>query len=129
MNAMRHPYAGTGDHTGSYYAASANPAPLRAELAGTHETDIAVLGAGYSGLSTALHLAEQIRRQIAASGADQSHEYVPVTISCGVSRFEPDDSLQSVFKRADQALYQAKRDGRNCCRVGRNDTRFGVHTS
>ncbi|MCC6133925.1 MAG: GGDEF domain-containing protein [Candidatus Contendobacter sp.] len=77
----------------------------------------------------ALHLAEQIRRQIAASGADQSHEYVPVTISCGVSRFEPDDSLQSVFKRADQALYQAKRDGRNCCRVGRNDTRFGVHTS
>lgn len=65
----------------------------------------------------ALDLAEQIRRQIAES-ADQGDDCVPVTISCGVSRFKPGDSLQSVFKRADQALYQAKRDGRNCCRVG-----------
>ena len=38
MNAMRHSYAGSGDHTGSYYAASANPTPLRPELTGTHET-------------------------------------------------------------------------------------------
>ncbi len=65
----------------------------------------------------ALHLAEEIRRQIAES-TDPGDDCVPVTISCGVSRFEPGDSLQSVFKRADQALYQAKRDGRNCCRVG-----------
>ncbi|TQS70923.1 FAD-binding oxidoreductase [Rhodobacteraceae bacterium] len=54
-----HPYAGTGAHTGSYYAASANPAPLRPVLRGTHEADICVVGAGYSGLSTALHLAEK----------------------------------------------------------------------
>ncbi len=68
-------------------------------------------------VSAALHLADQIRRQIAES-ADQGDDCVPVTISCGASSFEPGDSLQSVFKRADQALYQAKRDGRNCCRVG-----------
>ena len=69
MNAMRHPYAGTGDHTGSYYAASANPAPLRPELIGAHEVDIAVLGAGYSGLSTALHLAEKGYRVAVVEGA------------------------------------------------------------
>jgi gamma-glutamylputrescine oxidase len=69
MNAMRHPYAGTGDHTGSYYAASANPAPLRPELIGAHEVDIAVLGAGYSGLSTALHLAEKGYKVAVVEGA------------------------------------------------------------
>ena len=69
MNAMRHPYAGTGDHTGSYYAASANSAPLRPELIGAHEVDIAVLGAGYSGLSTALHLAEKGYRVAVVEGA------------------------------------------------------------
>ena len=57
-SAAAHPYAGTGEHTESYYAASANPAPQRPELIGTHDVDVAVLGAGYSGLSTALHLAE-----------------------------------------------------------------------
>lgn len=56
---MTHPYAGTGAHTTSYYAASANTTKLRGELNGIHETDICVVGAGYSGLSTALHLAEK----------------------------------------------------------------------
>ena len=69
MNAMRHSYAGSGDHTGSYYAASANPTPLRPELTGTHETDIAVLGGGYSGLSTALHLAERGHKVTLIEGA------------------------------------------------------------
>ena len=73
MNAMsslpNHPYAGNGAHTGSYYAASANPAPLRPELVGTHETDVCVLGAGYSGLSTALHLAEKGYKVTVVEGA------------------------------------------------------------
>ncbi len=67
--AVRHPYAGSGAHTGSYYAASANPAPLRPELTGTQEVDIAVLGAGYSGLSTALHLAEKGYKVAVVEGA------------------------------------------------------------
>ncbi|WP_069298282.1 NAD(P)/FAD-dependent oxidoreductase [Neptunicoccus sediminis] len=52
-------YAGDGRHTDSYYAASANPAPERPPLVGAHEVDVCVVGAGYSGLSTALHLAEK----------------------------------------------------------------------
>lgn len=42
----------------SYYAASANPVPVRPELQGEVETDVCVIGAGYTGLSTALFLLE-----------------------------------------------------------------------
>ena len=59
MNAVLHSYAGDGSHTASYYAASANPSPDRPALTGQHDIDVCVIGAGYSGLSTALHLAEK----------------------------------------------------------------------
>ncbi|MDB2448785.1 FAD-binding oxidoreductase [bacterium] len=46
------------EHTGSYYAATANAAPDRPPLAASIEADVCVIGAGFTGLSTALHLAE-----------------------------------------------------------------------
>ena len=42
----------------SYYAASAKPAPSRPALQGDIETDICIIGAGYTGLSTAISLLE-----------------------------------------------------------------------
>ena len=45
-------------HVGSYYAATANPSPEREILKGAVSADVCVIGAGYAGLSTALHLAE-----------------------------------------------------------------------
>jgi gamma-glutamylputrescine oxidase len=42
----------------SYYAASANPVPERPELNGDVETDVCIVGAGYTGLSTAIALLE-----------------------------------------------------------------------
>ncbi|PVA11989.1 gamma-glutamylputrescine oxidoreductase [Pelagivirga sediminicola] len=59
MTTPKNSYAGDGSHTGSYYAASANPAPERPALSGDHDIDICIVGAGYSGLSTGLHLAEK----------------------------------------------------------------------
>lgn len=46
-------------HTTSYYAASANDKSLRPELLGEVAADICVIGAGFTGLSSALHLAER----------------------------------------------------------------------
>ncbi|MFC3624829.1 NAD(P)/FAD-dependent oxidoreductase [Vogesella amnigena] len=46
------------EHTGSYYAYSANPTPERSALRGSLRADVCVIGAGYTGISTALHLAE-----------------------------------------------------------------------
>jgi gamma-glutamylputrescine oxidase len=42
----------------SFYAASANATPLRHALSSNIETDVCVIGAGYTGLSTALFLLE-----------------------------------------------------------------------
>lgn len=46
------------DHAPSYYAASAHPAPDRPPLAGSHQADVCIIGAGYTGLSAGLFLAE-----------------------------------------------------------------------
>lgn len=45
-------------HAPSYYAASALPQPARPPLHGRIEADVCIVGAGYTGLSSALHLAE-----------------------------------------------------------------------
>ncbi|HSD69624.1 MAG TPA: FAD-binding oxidoreductase, partial [Woeseiaceae bacterium] len=49
----------TVDHTASYYAATANRRSDYPRLAGEHRFDVAVVGAGYTGLSAALFLAER----------------------------------------------------------------------
>lgn len=46
-------------HTASYYAATANDTRQRPSLAGDATADVSVIGAGFTGLSSALHLAEQ----------------------------------------------------------------------
>jgi len=46
-------------HARSYYAASANPAPARPTLNDEVRCDVCVIGAGITGASAALHLAEQ----------------------------------------------------------------------
>ncbi|TGG90298.1 FAD-binding oxidoreductase [Natronospirillum operosum] len=46
------------EHTTSYYAATAHAAPERPPLRADMDTDVCIIGAGYTGLSTALHLVE-----------------------------------------------------------------------
>jgi len=46
-------------HAPSYYAATANPQPARPALKGAVSADICIVGAGFTGISAALHLAEQ----------------------------------------------------------------------
>lgn len=43
----------------SYYAATANSATARSELQDNKQVDVCVIGAGYTGLSTALFLLEK----------------------------------------------------------------------
>ena len=70
------------------------------------ETDMAV----------AAMVAERLRRRIAAEpfAIAQGTRQIPVTISIGIAGLRgKDDTAAALLKRADQALYRAKRDGRN----------------
>jgi diguanylate cyclase (GGDEF)-like protein/PAS domain S-box-containing protein len=58
----------------------------------------------------ALHVSEKLRGKI------ESHDFKDIgriTISIGVTVFEPSDTKESLLKRADNALYRAKNEGRN----------------
>jgi gamma-glutamylputrescine oxidase len=46
-------------HPNSYYVATANPMPEHARLRGALKADVCIIGGGYTGLSTLLHLAER----------------------------------------------------------------------
>lgn len=62
-------YAGDGSYPPSYYAASRNIIRQPKALEGEVSADICVVGAGYSGLSTAIHLAEHGFKVIVVEGA------------------------------------------------------------
>jgi glycine/D-amino acid oxidase-like deaminating enzyme len=47
------------EHTTSYYAASVNPHSDYPPLEGAQQADVCVVGGGFTGISTALHLAER----------------------------------------------------------------------
>ncbi|MEH6566558.1 MAG: GGDEF domain-containing protein [Halopseudomonas sp.] len=56
---------------------------------------------------------EELRAGIEASPFHFKNEPVQVTISIGYTQFCQGDTLESVFDRADQAMYRAKDQGRN----------------
>ena len=67
-------------------------------------------------LAAAEAVAERIRRQIAADpfAIHKGTRHLDVTISIGLAaRMGPSDGAEAILKRADEALYRAKRGGRN----------------
>ena len=67
-------------------------------------------------LTVAAMVAERLRRRIAAEpfSINQGARGIPVTLSIGLAALHgADDGSASLLKRADRALYQAKREGRN----------------
>jgi diguanylate cyclase len=64
-------------------------------------------------LDGAWELGEVVRRQVEGTEIRIKGEVIPVTLSAGVSRWRPGESLEEFLDRADQALYRAKTSGRN----------------
>lgn len=61
-------------------------------------------------LEGAVFLGEKLRRSIELYFIVRDH---PVTMSFGVAEFCPEDTVETLIKRADDALYRAKELGRN----------------
>lgn len=64
-----------------------------------------------------LRLVNKLREKVESCGFHYHGESVKISISCGVSSFNENDSLSQVFENADKALYKAKENGRNQCVV------------
>src|SRR5690554_6997945 len=64
----------------------------------------------------ALDVAERIRKAVAAMAFELSGQTLHLTVSIGVCTELPDNAgaTEVLFSRADEALYQAKANGRNC---------------
>jgi len=65
----------------------------------------------------AMIAADKIRNGIASIGFHFRDRPVTVTASCGITTFRGGDTPDTIFDRADKALYRAKDAGRNCCIV------------
>ncbi|MEH6486661.1 MULTISPECIES: diguanylate cyclase [Pseudomonas] len=72
-------------------------------------------------LDSGIRLVNLLRTSVEACPFHFKGERVTITLSAGISAFSPGDQADQVFERADQALYRAKRAGRN--RVVKADSR------
>ncbi len=92
------------EHTTSYYAASANKYEPFPTLEGSINCDVCVVGGGYTGLSSALHLAEMgVRRGGAGRGGASAS--APAAATAG-SWSTPIAAISTSLKRTTARMRQ-----------------------
>lgn len=64
---------------------------------------------------SALITANKLRQLIEKTAFNSNGKKISITISSGITQFVENDTGESAFNRADKALYEAKRNGRNQC--------------
>ncbi|MEX2174354.1 MAG: diguanylate cyclase [Pirellulaceae bacterium] len=64
--------------------------------------------------ATVLHRAENMRAAIRRAGILYDGRSLHIAASVGLTELQADDDSESLLKRADEALYAAKLDGRDC---------------
>lgn len=69
-------------------------------------------------LAQALTVTDRLRQGIEKLSLHCHNTPVQITVSCGVASLCEGDTAESLFGRADQALYAAKNGGRNRCVAG-----------
>ena len=60
-------------------------------------------------------MTERIRKTVEANPLRWQDKQIPITLSIGITKLHDDDdkNIETFFKRADEALYRAKKSGRN----------------
>ncbi len=84
---------------------------------GGEEFSVLLLKTPWSGAKT---VAERIRQKVAEQEIIASQQSTHITVSIGVSELNPVfKDVEKFIDSADQALYQAKDDGKNCVRLAK----------
>jgi diguanylate cyclase (GGDEF)-like protein/putative nucleotidyltransferase with HDIG domain len=86
--------------------------------------EFAVVALDIGGSDELRMVGERLRAAVGGAGFVVGAESIALTASVGVAASEPGDSTDDLFERADDALYRAKRQGRDCVRVA-GDGRLG----
>lgn len=64
-------------------------------------------------LETAWNMAEELRLGILNNPLTFQKQSIAITVSVGVTTYQPEDTRDKMISRADKALYKAKQQGRN----------------
>jgi diguanylate cyclase len=64
-------------------------------------------------LGAAVEVMRRLQRELTKRFFLHNHERLLITFSAGVAKLEPGETQESVFVRADKAMYQAKVQGKN----------------
>jgi diguanylate cyclase (GGDEF)-like protein len=70
-----------------------------------------------SSLSDAAIVAQRMVDAVAKSPATWNKEQIPLSISVGLGRYDPDTTPEDITSRSDKALYLAKQAGKNTVRI------------
>lgn len=68
-------------------------------------------------LDSAIIAADKLLKAVEQCQFHYQNAQVNITVSAGLSQLREDDSTDTLFQRADEALYRAKESGRNRCLV------------
>jgi diguanylate cyclase (GGDEF)-like protein/PAS domain S-box-containing protein len=74
--------------------------------------EFVILASNVSSLQL-FELAERMRVLVATSALIKGKEEIRVTVSAGAAIARPEDDAESLARRADELMYQSKREGRN----------------
>jgi two-component system, cell cycle response regulator len=104
-----------GDYVLSTLGAQVKASGLRErDLAGRYGGEEFIVVLANSNTQQASDVAERIRKKIENFGFEYEGTKIPVTVSLGVASIRKDFHLGSdIYKEADKALYESKRNGKN----------------
>jgi diguanylate cyclase (GGDEF)-like protein len=68
-------------------------------------------------LARATQVAERLRLKIEALTLEEDGIRIMITSSIGIAMLDPNETMSKLLTRADEAMYEAKRDGRNQVKV------------
>jgi diguanylate cyclase (GGDEF)-like protein len=102
-----------GDEVLRGFAGAVHEAMRQTDVFGRYGGEEFLLILTGSSAETARDAAERIRAAVGSRDWNSAAPGLSVTVSVGITSFRKGDSIEQLLKRADNALYQAKRAGRN----------------